>query len=146
MAVATRANPVSSDCDSTLAYQLDVIEVVVVGGLHERMVDHDRIALYVRIYNVEQQALAADSARAHRRAAKGIERVDGRISPRVAVISTGDKFQQPEQDGVPTRLPCWAWPAATIGYIGHGNGTAPTGQATWSDRSESMLPCRLEPI
>ena len=62
MAAATRADPPSSDCASTRAFQLGVIEAAVVGGLRERMVDRDGISLYMRIYNEEWSALAADSA------------------------------------------------------------------------------------
>ena len=51
----------SGSCDNTRAYQRDAIEAAVVGGLRERMVDRDGIALYVCIYNEERQALAADS-------------------------------------------------------------------------------------
>ncbi len=54
----------------------------MVGGLRERMVDRDGIALYVRIYNEERQALAADSinrrARIERRLAQA-EREHERI-------------------------------------------------------------------
>lgn len=83
MAAATRADPLSSDFDSTRAYQLDVIEAAGVGGLRERMVDRDGIALYMRIYNEERQALAADSvnrrAKIERRLAQA-EREQDRVS------------------------------------------------------------------
>lgn len=59
--MATRVDPRSSDCDSTRAYQLDVIEAAVAGGLRHQMADRDGIALYVLTYNEERQALAADS-------------------------------------------------------------------------------------
>lgn len=72
----------SGSCENARAYQLDIIEAAVVGGLRERMVDRDGIALYVRIYNEERQALAADSvnrrARIERRLAQA-EREQDRV-------------------------------------------------------------------
>ncbi|KPH80191.1 hypothetical protein AE618_14315 [Bosea vaviloviae] len=56
----TKATEAAS-CDNTRSYQLDVIEAAVAGGLRDRMVDRDGIALYVRVYNEERQALAAYS-------------------------------------------------------------------------------------
>lgn len=76
MAVATRVDPRSSDCDSTRAYQLDVIEAAVVGGLRERMVEREGIALYMRIYNEERQALTAESVNRRSRIAKRLAQAE----------------------------------------------------------------------
>ncbi len=66
----------SGSCDNTRAYQLNVIEAAVVGGLRERMVDRDGIALYVRVYNEERQALAADSVNRRARIEKRLTQAE----------------------------------------------------------------------
>ncbi len=71
----TKATEAGS-CDNSRSYTLDVIEAAVVGGLRDRMVDRDGIALYVRVYNEERRALAADSVNRRVRIEKRLQQAE----------------------------------------------------------------------